>query len=143
MLALGLVVSCGGKSAEDRGREAAEAEAKAHGDLDKSDEAAPIVKKEPATVAKPDAAPIPEPTTPEEIDHARKQAMIDGREKDVVRFCEMQKIDAKSDPQAQLGCGLAACRLSDVDKARAWTGALPKDLKAIAVKTCLALSVVL
>ena len=86
-------------------------------------------------------AALPEPTTPEEIDQARKQAMIDGREKDVIKYCEMMKVDDKTDPQIRLGCTLAACRVNDADKARGWSAALPKELKGIAVKTCLELKV--
>ena len=59
-----------------------------------------------------------EPTTPAEIEHARNQAMIDGRDKDVLKYCEMGKLDDKSNPQALLGCTLAACRLKDEATAR-------------------------
>lgn len=90
-----------------------------------------------------DAAPAaPEPTTPEEIDAARKQAMIDGREKDVIKYCEMAKVDPKkTDPQVLLGCALAACRLGDMDKAKPWAEHLPKALKDQAIKICSANSV--
>jgi predicted outer membrane protein len=90
-----------------------------------------------------DAAPAaPEPTTPEEIDAARKQAMIDGREKDVIKYCEMAKVEPKkTDPQVLLGCALAACRLGDMDKAKVWAEHLPKPLKDQAIKICSANSV--
>jgi len=137
-----LLAACGGKSAEERGREAAEDEAKRRGEVDKNGEVPEVVKKEPdKAIDKPVDAALPEPTTPEEIDKARKQAMIDGREKDVIKYCEMMKVDDKTDPQIRLGCTLAACRVNDADKARGWSAALPKELKGIAVKTCLELKV--
>jgi hypothetical protein len=94
----------------------------------------------PPVVAKPDARP--EPTTPAEISAARKQAMIDVRDKDAVRYCDMEKLDPKkSDPQALLGCALAACRTGEIDKAKAWAANLPKPLKEQAVKVCTSLGV--
>jgi hypothetical protein len=92
------------------------------------------------------APPPPEPTTPEEIDAARKQAMIDGRDKDVIRFCEMAKVDPedkKTDPQVLLGCALASCRIGEVDKAKTWAKPLPKVLKDQAIKICMASNVTL
>jgi hypothetical protein len=90
----------------------------------------------------------PEPTTPEEIDAARKNAMLAGKDADVIKYCEMQGIKGlgeggKGDGQAQLGCALAACRLNQADKAKAWAKGLPKPLKEQANKICLASKVVL
>ena len=90
----------------------------------------------------------PEPTTPEEIDAARKNAMLAGKDADVIKYCEMAGIKGlgeggKGDGQAQLGCALAACRLDQSDKAKAWAKGLPKALKEQANKICLANKVVL
>lgn len=90
------------------------------------------------------APPAPEPTTPEEIEAARKQAMIDGRDQDVLKYCELGKVDPdKSDPQILLGCALAACRIGDADRARGYAkgidrGKQGKALMDQARKTCLA-----
>lgn len=95
------------------------------------------------------AAPAaPEPTTPEEIDAARKNAMLAGKDADVIKYCEMAGIKGlgeggKGDGQSQLGCALAACRLNQPDKAKAWAKGLPKPLKEQANKICLASKVVL
>jgi 3-oxoacyl-ACP reductase-like protein len=104
----------------------------------------------PPTQAQPaEAAPAaPEPTTPEEIDAARKNAMLAGKDADVIKYCEMAGIKGlgeggKGDGQSQLGCALAACRLNQPDKAKAWARGLPKALKEQANKICLANNVVL
>ncbi|HEY8143658.1 MAG TPA: hypothetical protein VIG06_13335 [Kofleriaceae bacterium] len=103
----------------------------------------------PAQPAPTEAAPAaPEPTTPEEIDAARKNAMMAGKDADVIKYCEMAGIKGlgeggKGDGQAQLGCALAACRSDQADKAKAWAKGLPKALKDQANKICLASKVVL
>lgn len=103
----------------------------------------------PAQPAATEAAPAaPEPTTPEEIDAARKNAMMAGKDADVIKYCEMAGIKGlgeggKGDGQAQLGCALAACRSDQADKAKAWAKGLPKALKDQANKICLASKVVL
>ena len=94
------------------------------------------------------ATAAPEPTTPEEIDAARKNAMMAGKDADVIKYCEMAGIKGlgeggKGDGQAQLGCALAACRSDQADKAKAWAKGLPKALKDQANKICLASKVVL
>ncbi|HEU0029086.1 MAG TPA: hypothetical protein VFQ53_00545 [Kofleriaceae bacterium] len=134
-----------GKSAEEQAKEDVEAEMAKRGETVKSGESKESAKPapdEPKPEKAVDAA-VPEPTTPAEIDAARKQAMIDGRDKDVVKYCEMAKIDDKSDPQAKLGCALAACRINDADKAKSWAHGLPKPLMEQAIKTCMANKVVL
>jgi len=75
----------------------------------------------------------------------RKKAMIDGRDHDVVRFCELGKFEDKGDPQVMLGCTLAACRLNDGDKARAWAKGVAKSKPLLdqAIKTCMANKVAL
>ena len=139
MLGIGLL-GCGKSASEKLKDEIAEKQAK--GGLPDPTTAPTVVKQAPDPAVKKDKPPPdPEPTTPEEIDQARKQAMIDGREKDVIKYCEMMKVDDKTDPQIRLGCTLAACRVNDADKARGWSAALPKELKGIAVKTCLELKV--
>ena len=89
----------------------------------------------------------PEPTTPAEIEEARKKAMLDGKDADVVKYCEMAGIKTDTgDGQAALGCALAACRLGDpanAEKAKAWAKKLPKALKQQANQICMANKVVL
>ena len=98
--------------------------------------AAPVERApEPPPEAEPPAAP--EPSTPEEIELARKAALMEGRDVDALKYCELAGIEAgKSDEQALLGCALAACRGKDLDKARAWAKGLGKDLLKEAKKIC-------
>jgi hypothetical protein len=108
--------------------------------------AQPAPAQPPPAAEAPPAAP--EPTTPAEIDAARKNAMLAGKDADVIKYCEMAGIKGlgeggKGDGQAQLGCALAACRSNQEDKAKAWAKGLPKLLKEQANKICLASKVVL
>jgi hypothetical protein len=138
LMAVLLVVACGKsgeeQAKEDNAREAAKEAAK---------QAEAPVKKETAptpvpTETKPaEKPPEPEPTTPAEIEHARNQAMIDGRDKDVLKYCEMGKLDDKSNPQALLGCTLAACRLKDEATARKYGTPIKGPLKDQAKKVCI------
>lgn len=134
-----LAISC--KSGADKPRSEPESEA-----------AAQPATTQPAATPTPaptEATPAaPEPTTPEEIDAARKNAMMAGKDADVIKYCEMAGIKGlgeggKGDGQAQLGCALAACRSDQADKAKAWAKGLPKALKDQANKICLASKVVL
>ena len=115
---------------------------------------APEPAKPPQQFTPPPTEPVatepakPEPTTPEEIETARKEAMLAGKDEDVIKYCEMAGIKGigdggKGDGQAQLGCALAACRVDQADKAKAWAKGLPKLLKDQANKICLANKVVL
>jgi hypothetical protein len=80
--------------------------------------------------------------TPEQIEQARREAMLKGRDRDVIKYCEMAGIEAgKSDPQALLGCTLSACRVQDQERARAWSAGLPKPLMQQAIRICAASSV--
>lgn len=151
-LALVLVLGCGKSNEEalreqvekDQKRNAAAAEVKKESSTEDKKEA-PTPTEKPKEVAPPE----PEPTTPAEIDTARKKAMIEGRDKDVIKYCEAGKIDPdKSDAQALLGCALAACRVNDGDKARSWAKGLLKNKKDKplydqAIKTCVAVGVTL
>ena len=106
---------------------------------------APAVKQEaptPEPAAKPATPPEPEPKTPEELDKAFKQAMIDGRDKDVLKYCDLMKLDDKSNPQSLMGCTLAACRTGDADTAKRYSAGMSnsKDGKALLIqarKICL------
>lgn len=99
----------------------------------------PVVEPKPLPPPEPKEEEPPEPTTPEEIEMARKQALLEGREKDAIKYCEMAGLEAgKSDPQALLGCAIAACRIREVDKAREWSKALPKPLMKQAKQICAA-----
>lgn len=101
----------------------------------------------PAEAAAPTAPAEPEPTTPAEIEEARKKAMLEGRDADVIKYCELAGVTTDSgDGQAALGCALAACRLGDpasAEKAKAWAKKLPKALKQQANQICMANKVVL
>jgi hypothetical protein len=146
VLALLLVIVGCGKSNEEKLREEIAKEQARQGPPDPT-MAPKVIKEAPvAPTKKEKPPPDPEPTTPEEVDIARKKAMIDGRDVDVVRFCEMAKIDIdKGDAQVLLGCTLAACRLNAVDKAKAWVKGVAKSkpLFEQAIKTCMANKVVL
>jgi len=141
-----LLVACG-KSAEERAREEAEADERAR--IAREGSAPTPTPTEAAKPMEPpkDAAapkePEPEPVTPEQIDKARKQAMIDNRDKDVIKYCEMSKLGDKTDPQILLGCTLAACRQKDEERARNWSKPLgnpgtKKEFLEQAKKICLA-----
>ena len=139
LMVVALVVACGksceDQEKEDNAREAAKIEANKP-----KDEPAAAKQIGSAEAAKPveTKPPEPEPTTPAEIDHARNQAMIDGRDKDVLKYCEMGKLDDKSSQQALLGCTLAACRLKDEATARKYGTPITGPLKDQAKKVCLA-----
>jgi hypothetical protein len=102
----------------------------------------PAPKDTPPPAAKPAKPPEPDPTTPAELDKAFKQAMIDGREKDVLHYCEMLKLDDKSNPQSLMGCALAACRSKDADTVKRYVAPLSasktgKQLLVQVKKVCL------
>ncbi len=136
-LVVGLGTACG-KSQVDRLKEdnakavaAAEAEAAAH------PAPPPATRTLPPSAAKAVEPAAPEPTTPADIEHARNQAMIDGKDKDVLKYCELGKLDDKSNPQALLGCTLSACRVKDEATAQRYSKALPKLLMDQARRVCL------
>jgi hypothetical protein len=138
VLALAVAFGACGKSgaeeaAEDNAKEAARTAAMAPKEEPKPATPPPPVASKPA-----DKPPEPEPTTPAEIEHARNQAMIDGRDKDVLKYCEMGKLDDKSNPQALLGCTLAACRLKDEATAHKYGAPIKGPLRDQAKKVCIA-----
>jgi hypothetical protein len=133
-IALAAITAACGKSAEQEAKEEAQR------NQPKQTEVAPastVHKDTPAPAAKP-TAPEPDPNNAAEVDRARNQAMIDGRDKDVLRYCVMAKLDDKSNPQALLGCTLAACRSKDLDNAKLYSHALPKLLMEQAKRVCAA-----
>jgi hypothetical protein len=141
-IVLALVVGGCGKSASDELKDEIAKEAARRG----PDPAAPDpkpVKELPKKEAKKEEPPDPEPTTPDEIDKARKKAAIAGKHKDVVKYCEMQKVDEKSNEQVALSCTLAACQSGDADKAKAFAKGVMKSkpLYEQAIKTCMAAKV--
>jgi hypothetical protein len=127
-----LLVACG--NPEEAGREAAQQ--RAAQEAPATAPPPPMQKGTPDVAKAPPAPPTPEPTTPAEIDHARNQAMIDGRDKDVLKYCAMAKLDDKSNPQALLGCTLSACRIKDADNAHLYSKALKKDYMVQAQRIC-------
>jgi hypothetical protein len=144
-----LLVGCG-KSVGDELKDEIAKDYARRGPDPAAPEAKPV-KELPKKEKKEEAPPDPEPTTADEIDKARKKAMIAGKDKDVIRFCEMGKPSEKTDPQVMLGCTLAACRIKDEEKAKAWAqliakykdAKMSKPLFDQAVKTCMANQVVL
>jgi hypothetical protein len=127
-----LVAAACGKSAEQEAKEEARRNQPTPVDV----KPAETQHKDVAPAAKPAPPPEPDPTTPADIDRARNQAMIDGRDKDVLRFCALGKLDDKSNPQALLGCTLSACRIKDADTAKQYSKALPKLLMDQAKRVC-------
>jgi hypothetical protein len=151
ILCIALLVACG-KSGEERAKEEMAQKAAKEAESSpppKETKPAPAPAPTPTeTEAKPAKPPEPEPTTPAEIDKAFKQAMIDGKDKDVLKYCDLLKLDDKSNPQSLMGCTLAACRVNDADTAKRYAASLPasKDGKALLVqakKVCLANKVAL
>ena len=141
IIALIFMTACGGgKSGEEQAKEEQAADEARH---PKAEPAATKVAGTTPVDAPPPDAPLPEPTTPAEIDKARNQAMLDNRPKDVLKYCDLQKLDAKSNPQALLGCTLAACRLKDEETAKKWSGMLAgkKDFLDQVHKVCVAAGV--
>jgi hypothetical protein len=133
-----LLVACG-KSAEDQAREDVDKQQKEHPELAKAPP--PERKGPPPAEVKPDAPPAPEPTSSADIEKAFKQAMIDQKDKDVLKYCDMMKLDEKSSIQSLMGCTLSACRTKNADLGKKYAGLLPstKDGKALhdqAVKIC-------
>jgi hypothetical protein len=147
VIGLVLLFACG-KSAEDQAKEdmaKQEAARKAAEPPPPPPPPKQTAEAPPASAPKADkpAEPEPEPTTPAEIEKAFKQAMIDGRDKDVLKYCDMMQLFAKSNPQSLMGCTLAACRINDVATAKRYAAGLPssKDGAALLVqakKVCLA-----
>lgn len=98
---------------------------------------APKPAAAPPAAQPPEEPNKPEPQTPEEIELARKAAMMEGRDKDAYKYCGMAGIKAgESDEQALLGCALVACRIKEVDQAREWASKLGKPLMKQAKKIC-------
>lgn len=147
MLLLGLLAAapaCNKEDAVERGGEEAAAPAAQAPATGQSAVATPAEPPQPAANEEAAEPAGPEPTTPEEIDTALKAAMVEGRDQDVLKYCEMAGIKpGEGDGQTQLGCTLAACRTEQADKAKAWSKGLPKPLMKQAAKICLASKVVL
>ncbi len=130
VLALGLGCS---KSSEQQAKEDMEKQAKAHPDEDKPAAPPPEHKGPPAPEAKPSEPPPADPTNPADLDKAFKQAMIDGKDKNVLHYCELLKLDDKSNIQSIMGCTLSACRTKDADTAKKYVALFPstKDGNAL------------
>nr|HEX4314693.1 hypothetical protein [Kofleriaceae bacterium] len=142
-IALCLVAAC---STNDLDKQKAEMERQAH--ASDPPPSAPLPPRQmgsalPPPTTKQPAAPMVDPTTPEELDHALKQAMIDGRDKDVLHLCDLGKLDTdpKANPQSLLGCTLSACRIKNEELAHRYSGPLKKDYRDAATKVCIQNSV--
>ena len=140
MLALALF-ACG-KSSEQQAKDDMDKEVAKHPDLAPTTPAEkPAMKPSTTPTAAPEAPPPPDPTNAADLDKAFKQAMIDGKDKDVLHYCELLKLDDKSSIQSVMGCTLSACRTKNADLGKHYAGLLPstKDGKALhdqAVKIC-------
>ena len=137
-IAVVMLVACGDddlakrKAAMDRAAKADQPAAPAPKPADTPKPAADTPAARPATPKEPE----PDPNDAAAIEHARNQAMIDGRDKDVLHYCELGKLDDKSNPQALLGCTLAACRLKDADSAHKYGKPLAKAYRDNANRVC-------
>jgi len=87
----------------------------------------PVTKGPPPTPTAPKAEepPAPDPTTPADIEKAFKTAMNAQKDKDVLHFCDLMKLDNKSSIQSLMGCTLSACRTKNADLANKYVGLLP------------------
>ncbi len=141
ILCLVVLFACG-KSSEQQAHDDMDKEVAKHPDLAPAAPAEkPAMKPAAAPVAAPAAPPAPDPTTPADIDKAFKNAMINQKDKDVLHYCELMKLDDKSSIQSLMGCTLSACRIKEGDTAKKYAALLPstKDGKALhdqAVKIC-------
>jgi hypothetical protein len=148
ILCLAVLFACG-KSSEQQAHEDMDKEVAKHPDLAPAAAAEkPAMKPAAAPVAAAPTPPPPDPTNAADLDKAFKQAMIDGKDKDVLHYCELLKLDEKSSIQSLMGCTLSACRTKNADSAKHYAGLLPstKDGKALhdqAVKICSTNSVTL
>jgi len=122
-----ILVGCG-KSPEEKAREEAAADERARIAREGSSAPTPTEAAKPAPTEAPKPAgsaapaePTAEPTTPKEIDEARKKAMIAQKDADVIKYCGMSNLGDKTDPQVLLGCTLSACRTHDEAKAKEWS----------------------
>jgi hypothetical protein len=129
-----VTTSCKSGEVDQRSESAGQEEAPARAPTAEAPPTAPAPEEPAAT-----EPAAPEPSTPEEIDLALKSAMVEGRDLDVLKYCELAGIEpGKGDGQAQLGCALAACRTEQAEKARMWSKGLPKPLLKQAAQICLA-----
>lgn len=141
LVAVTAFVAC--KSESDMKAEIARQQEQAHLNAPEKTPETKKIEGTPEPEKKKDEIPEPDPSKPDEVEKARKTAMQLSRHKDVVRFCEMAKIDEKADPQARLGCALAACNLKEADKAKMWAKGIEKALFEQAIKVCTPLGVTL
>jgi hypothetical protein len=144
-IVLALVLGGCGKSTSDQLKDDIAKEQARRGPDPAAPDPKPVTRELPPKKEKKEEPPDPEPTTPDEIDKARKKAAIAGKHKDVIKYCEMQKVDEKSDAQVALSCTLAACQVNDADKAKTFAKGVAKSkpLYEQAIKTCMAAKVVL
>src|SRR5882724_8316538 len=93
IISLALLFACG-KSSEQQAHEDMDKEVAKHPDLAPTQPAEkPAMRPSAVPTAAPAAPPPPDPTTPADLDKAFKQAMIDGKDKDVLHYCELLKLD--------------------------------------------------
>jgi hypothetical protein len=130
-IGLAALFSCS-KSSEQQAHEDMAKEAAKHPDPVES-APPPPTKGPPQAAPKVEAPPPPDPTNAADLEKAFKQAMIDQKDKDVLHYCELMKLDDKSSIQSLMGCTLSACRTKNADLASRYAGLLPatKDGKAL------------
>src|SRR5438552_1856647 len=125
IICLAVLAACG-KSSEQQAHEDMDKEVAKHPDLAPQPPPRPAMKEMAKPAAAPAAPAAPDPTKPADIEKAFKQAMIDQKDKDVLHYCELMKLDDKSSFQSLFGCTLSACRTKDADTAKRYAAMLPK-----------------
>ena len=125
MICLVFVFACG-KSSDQQAREDMEKQAAAHPDPTPPPPPPTKAAPTPTPSAKADEPPPgPDPTTPADIEKAFKTAMNAQKDKDVLHYCDLMKLDNKSSIQSLMGCTLSACRTKNADLANKYVGLLP------------------
>ena len=125
ILCMAVLFACG-KSSEDQAKDDMDKQAAAHPDLDKPPPPPPTKGPPPPTTApKTDEAPPPDPANQADLEKAFKTAMNAQKDKDVLHYCELMKLDNKASIQSIMGCTLSACRTKQADLANKYVALLP------------------
>jgi hypothetical protein len=132
IILIAVLAACG-KSSEQQAREDVDKEVAKHPEETKPAAPPPEHKGPPPSEAKKEEPPPADPTNPGDLDKAFKQAMINGQDKNVLHYCELLKLDDKSNIQSIMGCTLSACRTKDADTAKKYVALFPttKDGNAL------------
>jgi len=139
ILCVAVLFACN-KGSEQQAKEDMEKQAAAHPDPE-APKPPPPTKGPPPAAPKAEEPPPPDPTNAADLEKAFKTAMNAQKDKDVLHYCELMKLDNKSSIQSLMGCTLSACRTKQADLANKYVALLPstKDGAALhvqAVKVC-------